>query len=371
MLDGKSITLYVCPSDTILDVKARIEKKTGMRLRGLWLEWWGKRLDDECSLSVLGITKDVNLSLRGRLRGGGALKIVFDACDTKSHGVLQQEEILFALKSQGFYPTPELLEKSIHSLGLSLPLDLAGFEQLIRHLETTDCKRGLWAVPYARRGLTLRQLRAICSDVVMGWVKLQCDKFNQANADDIAAGCKHLMEANLYTLDKLLVRATTSLDPAARVDIPAEVLSAAGIPSAPEHDCCFSQLLNADGMVVDIFVSHFWGHPFERTVSALTNFAATVYEQLGKESADDVVFWICLFALNQHQAAKEVGLSPEQGPFNAALAKAGHAVMVLDAAAHPLKHIWWYVICVALMCWAHCPLSFCLHGCFDIGFVRT
>ena len=41
MLDGKSIALYVCQSDTILDVKARIKDKTSMMLRGVWLEWWG------------------------------------------------------------------------------------------------------------------------------------------------------------------------------------------------------------------------------------------------------------------------------------------------------------------------------------------
>ena len=54
------------------------------------------------------------------------------------------------------------------------------------------------------------------------------------------------------------------------------------------------------------------------------------------------MFWICCFALNQHDAAAEVGSSPEQGPFNAALAKAKKgAVMVLDEAANPLKRVWW------------------------------
>ena len=74
-------------------------------------------------------------------------------------------------------------------------------------------------------------------------------------------------------------------------------------------------------------------------------------QDLDKESPDDVVFWICLFALNQHQAAMEVGSSPELGPFNAALAKARWgAVMVLDEFAQPFKRVWWYVLLlVALM----------------------
>ena len=38
------------------------------------------------------------------------------------------------------------------------------------------------------------------------------------------------------------------------------------------------QLLNPDGLDVDVFVSHFWGHPFERTVRSLSNFAESVYK---------------------------------------------------------------------------------------------
>ena len=50
------------------------------------------------------------------------------------------------------------------------------------------------------------------------------------------------------------------------------------------------------------------------------------------------MFWICLFALNQHDTAEEVGENPVQGPFNAALAHAeGGAVMVLDEEINPFK----------------------------------
>ncbi|CAE8647194.1 unnamed protein product [Polarella glacialis] len=54
-----------------------------------------------------------------------------------------------------------------------------------------------------------------------------------------------------------------------------------------------------------------------------------------------MVFWVCVLALNQHRAAEEVGSSPEDGPFNAALmqAKAG-AVMILDNNVHPFRRIW-------------------------------
>ena len=168
-----------------------------------------------------------------------------------------------------------------------------------------------------------------------------CNKFNAANAEEIAAGHKIESSPNLYAIDRPFVQATTSPDASARKDIPAKVLAAGNIPDAPEFACCFSQLLNPDGLVVDVFVSHWWGHPFEHTVRALSIFADSVYKDLGKESLDDVVFWICMFALNQHQAADEVGSSPELGPFNAALAKARYgAVMILGASAEPFKRVW-------------------------------
>ena len=53
------------------------------------------------------------------------------------------------------------------------------------------------------------------------------------------------------------------------------------------------------------------------------------------------MFWIWLLALNQHEPAEEMGLTPEEMPFNAALAKAQHgAVMVLDSRAEPMRRLW-------------------------------
>ena len=64
-------------------------------------------------------------------------------------------------------------------------------------------------------------------------------------------------------------------------------------------------------------------------------------QRMGVENPKSVVYWICLFALNQHAVADEVGENPMQGPFNAALAQAeGGAVMVLDEEINPFKRIW-------------------------------
>ena len=99
--------------------------------------------------------------------------------------------------------------------------------------------------------------------------------------------------------------------------------------------------MNPHGLDVDVFVSHYWAHPFARTHSALSNYAESIYQDLSKQDSGDVVYWVCLFALNQHNAAAEVGSSPELGPFNAALAKASYgAVMVLDSEDLPLTRAW-------------------------------
>merc|ERR1719161_333040 len=177
--------------------------------------------------------------------------------------------------------------------------------------------------------------------MVDGWWHSHCARFNAAHSVEIEAGTKFVMNPNLYALDRPFVRATSSADASARSHIPAAVLNAAEIPGVPAENSCFAQLLNPKGVDVDYFVSHWWGHPLERTIKALTNFAKAEYKRIGKKSPDEVVVWICLFALNQHKAAEEVGSTPEQGPFNAALAKARFgAIMVLDDRAMPLVRIW-------------------------------
>ena len=123
-------------------------------------------------------------------------------------------------------------------------------------------------------------------------------------------------------------------------------MSKPGMCGAREHDeqqtiaearrtSSFSELVNPFGLFVHCFVSHFWGHKFTSTVTALDLWADSNYDKLTSEK-EALVYWICLFALNQHDVAEEVGENPQQGPFNAALAQAtGGAVMVLDEEVKP------------------------------------
>ena len=74
----------------------------------------------------------------------------------------------------------------------------------------------------------------------------------------------------------------------------------------------FSQLVNPFCLFVHCFVSHFWGHNWTSTVTALDLWADSNYDKLTSEK-EALVFWICLFALNQHDVAEEVGENPQQG----------------------------------------------------------
>eukprot|EP00438_Fugacium_kawagutii_P003773 Skav209014 [mRNA] locus=scaffold979:12760:14449:+ [translate_table: standard] len=100
----------------------------------------------------------------------------------------------------------------------------------------------------------------------------------------------------------------------------------------------FSELLNPHGLLVHIFVSHFWGHLYSSTLLALQLWATKHFPNFAQHP-QSVVCWICLFALNQHAVADEVGEKPMQGPFNAALAQAAGGA-VLDESVNPFKRIW-------------------------------
>ena len=181
-------------------------------------------------------------------------------------------------------------------------------------------------------------------------MKADCDEYNKEIAAKVERGEiergkeEYANELNLYLINSNLVKNATArkgyfINP--RRQIPSEVLDECDIPPPPKEDCSFAELMNPEGKTVDFFVSHFWGHSFERTVMALDNFAKGVYKKIGKDSADDVIFWVCLFALNQHKAAEEVGENPEDGPFNIALKEAREgAIMIIDADANPVKRIW-------------------------------
>ena len=168
-----------------------------------------------------------------------------------------------------------------------------------------------------------------------GWLSARCESFNAENAHAIAKGRKFRQDTNLYALDTFVVTPMSKpgMSGAREHDEQQTIAEARGISS-------FSQLVNPVGLFVHCFVSHFWGHNFTSTVTALGLWADSNYDKLTSEK-EALVYWICLFALNQHDVAEEVGENPQQGPFNAALAQAtGGAVMVLDEEVKPFSRLW-------------------------------
>eukprot|EP00438_Fugacium_kawagutii_P032404 Skav234907 [mRNA] locus=scaffold840:800366:802544:+ [translate_table: standard] len=263
-------------------------------------------------------------------------QFVATRCDLDGSGDLDVHELTQAARVYGMDSGDE---------GRSLQRIMAGrfrinkqsFADLVAS-SGTKVTRG--TIPHSLRGMALGQLQHLEALFVRsGWLDAQCELFNRENARAIETGEMSKQGPNLYALDCYVVTPMTKPG----LCVAREHDAQQSIPEAVEMSS-FSELVNSHGLIVHVFVSHCWGHDFSRTVTALRLWAEqrmTSERAALVESMEAIVFWICLFALNQHQKAEEVGENPRQGPFNAALAQARDgAVMVLDEDIRPFNRAW-------------------------------
>ena len=92
---------------------------------------------------------------------GGRIEPTRDACDANRSGDLDLSQSRFALQAFGLYPQDRDIEEKVEELGLQLPLSKPAFRKVAAAMETSGCARGLHAVPYAWRGLALKQVKAL------------------------------------------------------------------------------------------------------------------------------------------------------------------------------------------------------------------
>lgn len=271
---------------------------------------------------------------------------VAKCCDLDGSGDLDMHELGHAARVFGMKLSPE---RQRQLLAGAKRASKERFAEVVAE-PVLPSERTRPTVPHSLRGMALGQLQHLEELFIQsGWLAAQCDAYNTKHADAIRKKEKGFFQqvCNLYSLDAYVVSPMSKPGHCAA----REQDRTGSVPPATDK-MSFSSLLNPHGLFVHCFVSHFWGKLFSETVTALRLWAeqyqrssgtasSTTLSTAGTACPKAVVFWICLFAVNQHDVADEVGDSPMQGPFNAAIAKAtGGAVMVLDEDINPFKRIW-------------------------------
>mmetsp|Transcript_12386 Transcript_12386/g.29121 ORF Transcript_12386/g.29121 Transcript_12386/m.29121 type:complete len:728 (+) Transcript_12386:10-2193(+) len=254
---------------------------------------------------------------------------------TRSHC---KDSLHRALLCCGLCADTAKIRSALSTLKLRSPYSVSDVRNLAVHLLESGCTTCRPVVPHCQRGVRLRDLRKMDETLIAtGWLKHQCEDHNSADA--VKAGRSPFLQEDLYGLDQLFTRdATSGHVPEELVPVLGDLGVAGTLHS--EDPCSFSELLCPMGLKeVHFYVSHFWGHPFTATVDALSDFALS--RDCVANVGDALSFWICAFCLNQHMITAELGETPDDAPFNIALAKVKHGmVMVLDDALNPFRRIW-------------------------------